>query len=88
VAHRDYILKEYERVVGAEVKHMDWFETLACLRRLRTVAILLSGGAEKLGMHPEAASIARQGMEAFKLAYAFLKDTTEIEVAEVERLFK
>jgi aminoglycoside phosphotransferase (APT) family kinase protein len=88
VAQRDWILREYERLAGAGVRHIEWFEILACLRRLRTVAILLSGGAAKLGMHPEAAAMARQLMEAFRLAYAFLQERTGARVAEVESLFE
>lgn len=86
VAQRDFILNEYERLAGAKVQNIGWFEILACLRRLRTVTILLSGGSEKLGMHPEAATLATQGMGAFKRAYAFLQHRTGVKVAEFESL--
>src|SRR6266571_7217187 len=87
VAWRDYILQEYERLVGAKVEQIEWFETFACLRRLRVVTVALSAGAEQLGLRPDAGARMQQQMGAMHQVYALLVERTGMRVAEVERLF-
>jgi aminoglycoside phosphotransferase (APT) family kinase protein len=86
VEWRDAILQEYERLVGAKVEQLEWFETFACLRRLRVVTVSLSEGAEKLGLRPDAVTRMQQQMGAIQQVYALLLERTGIRVAEVERL--
>jgi aminoglycoside phosphotransferase (APT) family kinase protein len=87
MAWRDHILQEYERLVGARVQQIEWFETCACVRRLRAVTVSLSEGAEKLGMRPDAGTMMQQQIGAIKQVYELLLERTGIRVAEVERLF-
>ena len=87
VAWRDYILQEYARLSGAGVEQIEWFETFACVRRLRVVTISLSEGPEKLGLRPDAVARMRQQMGAIQQVYVLLRQRTGIRVAEVERLF-
>jgi aminoglycoside phosphotransferase (APT) family kinase protein len=87
VAWRDAILQEYERLIGAKVEQIEWFETFACLRRLRVVAVSLSEGAEKLGLRPDAVTMMQQQMGAIQQVYTLLLERTGIRIAEVERLF-
>lgn len=87
VEWRDSILQEYEHLVGARVEQLEWFETFACLRRLRVVTVSLSEGAEKLGLRPDAVTMMQQQMGAIQQVYALLLERTGIRVAEVERLF-
>src|SRR5215813_11401432 len=86
VEWRHRILQEYERLVGAKVEQIEWFETFACMRRLRMVTVALSEGAEKLGMRPDAVAMMQQQMRAIQLVYELLRERTGIRVAEVERL--
>jgi aminoglycoside phosphotransferase (APT) family kinase protein len=87
VEWRDHILQEYERLVGAKVQQIEWFEAFACVRRLRAVTVSLSEGAEKLGMRPDAVTMMKQQLGAIKQVYELLLERTGIRVAEVERLF-
>ena len=87
VERRDYCLREYERLAGAKVQQIEWFETLACLWRLRTVTVSLSKGPEKLGWRPDAAGTIKQQMGAIKQVYDLLLQRTDTRVSEVERLF-
>ena len=87
VEWRNHILQEYERLVGAKVEQIEWFETFACVRRLRMVTVALSEGAEKLGMRPDAVAMMQQQMSAMQRVYELLRERTGIRVAEVEKLF-
>jgi aminoglycoside phosphotransferase (APT) family kinase protein len=48
---RDRILCEYERIIGDEVEEFEYFEVIACVKRLATVATVLAGDTEQSGMH-------------------------------------
>ena len=84
---RKYYLREYERLVGAKVQQIEWFETLACLWRLRTVLVSLSKGPDKLGWRPDAASAIRQHMGAIEQMYDVLMERTAVRVPAIESLF-
>lgn len=85
-AWRNYILEEYERLAGAKVKQIEYFEVCACGKRLFSVMISLSEGAEKLGMRPEAVTMMKQQMGAVKRVHDLLLERTGIRMVEVERL--
>jgi hypothetical protein len=59
----------------------------ACVKRLLSVVVSLSDGAEKLGMRPGAEAAMREQMGALHRVYDLLLERTGIRVAEVERLF-
>lgn len=83
---RERILREYERLAGAPVEQIEYFDVAACFKRLGSVAVSLSYGPEKLGMRPEAQARMRQDMGAFKRVYDLLLERTDIRVGQVERL--
>jgi len=85
-AWRERILREYERLSGAGVEQLEYFDVLACARRLFDVTTSLSLGAESLGMRPGAVERMRQQMDAFARVYELLLERTGIRVAEVERM--
>ena len=82
------ILHEYERLAGARVEQLAFFEVYACLKRLYSVVASLTYGPERLGMRPAAADIMRQQMGASKRVYELLLDRTGIEVPEVGEILK
>ena len=83
---REPILREYERLTGARVEQIAYFDAAACFKRLYSIALSISDGAEKLGMRPGAeAEMKRQG-GAIQRIYDLLLERTGIRVAEVERL--
>ena len=83
---RDVILKEYERLAGAQVEQTEYFDVFACAKRLFDVLVSLSEGPEKLGMRPEAAAQMRKQMGATRKVYDLLLERTGITLPEVEKL--
>lgn len=57
---RDRILAEYERLAGAPIQELAWFEAAACGKRLFSVVASLIAGPEALGMRPEAVEMMRK----------------------------
>jgi aminoglycoside phosphotransferase (APT) family kinase protein len=84
---RDSVLREYERLAGTQIQQLDWFETLACLWRLRDALVVLRGGADSIGMHGEATNMMQQQREPIRKTYELLLKNTGIRVAEIEQLF-
>ena len=78
------ILQEYERLAGAEVEQIEFFEVAACLKRLYSVAAALTYGPETIGMRPGAEAIMRQQIGASKQVYNLLVKRTGIRVPEIE----
>ncbi len=83
---RHRILQEYERLAGARVEQIAYFEVAACAKRLGSVVLSLSYGPEKLGMRPDAATMMQRQMGALKRVYDLLLERTGIRVAEVEEM--
>ncbi len=86
VKWRNRILHEYERLAGAGVEQIEFFEVFACTRRLFDLVVSLSEGAERLGMRPGAIAMMKRQMGAFHSVYSLLLERTGIRVAEVEQL--
>lgn len=84
---RSSILQEYERLSGAVVKHIEYFEVCACARRLFDIAVSLSAGAERRGMRREAVTMMRQQREAHQRVYDLLLKRTRIRLTAIEELF-
>jgi aminoglycoside phosphotransferase (APT) family kinase protein len=84
---RDHVLREYERLAGITIQQLGWFETLACLWRLRDALVVLRGGANSIRMHGEAANMMQQQREPIRKTYELLLKNTSIRAAEIEQLF-
>ena len=83
----DLMLQEYERLVGAAIEQLDYFQVFACLKRLYGVTASYSYGPENLGMRPDALATMGTLIDAFKKVYDLLLEKTGIRVTEVEKLF-
>jgi len=86
-AWRERVLREYERLAGNPVEQLGYFDVAACLKRLLSVVVSLSDGAEELGMRPGAEAVMKAQIGALHVVYDLLLERTGIWVAEVERLF-
>jgi len=84
---REPILREYERLAGGGVERLEFFDVAACFRRLFSIAVSLSAGAESLGMRPGAEHKMKQA-EPIRRIYDLLLERTGIRVPEVERLLQ
>ena len=85
-AWRDRILAEYERLAGAPIEELEWFEVAACGKRLFSVIVSLAAGPEALGMRPEAVELMRQQFGALRNVYQLFVARTGLRLREVERL--
>jgi aminoglycoside phosphotransferase (APT) family kinase protein len=82
---RQLLLGEYERLCGDPVEEIAFFEVAASLRRLASILISLSAGAQTLGM--------RAGAEAMMVdiphitsVYAIFCDRSGLRIPEIEEL--
>jgi len=83
---RERILVEYERLAGAEVQQVEFFEIFACARRLFDITVSLSEGAEKLGMRPEAVQTMKEQMGPLSRVYDLLMQHTGVRIGSIEQL--
>jgi len=83
---RDLILQEYERLAGAKVEQITYFDMAACAKRLFFVVVALADGPEVLGMRREAVTKMKGLMGAFRKVYDLLLERSGVRMAEVERL--
>jgi aminoglycoside phosphotransferase (APT) family kinase protein len=83
---REIFLEAYEKAAGANVQDIEYFEVLAATRRLFTLAISLSAGADSLGMRPEALEMMKESKEHFAEVYRRLREGTGIRLPEFEEI--
>jgi aminoglycoside phosphotransferase (APT) family kinase protein len=83
---RDMILSEYERIQGCKIEHIEYFDVLACLKRLFTISVSLTDGATKLGMRPGAEAMMRKNANHVRGVYQLLRRRTGISIPEIEQL--
>ena len=50
---REQVLETYEKFAGSKVENIEYFEVIAATRRIGSIYLSLTQGAEKLGMLPE-----------------------------------
>jgi hypothetical protein len=86
VEWRAPVLEAYERLAGAPVEGLAYFDVLACVKRLGSVIVSLLEGPEKIGMRPGAAAMMRQQMGPLGSVYDLLVERTGIRVPEIEDL--
>jgi len=77
---RDAILERYERVSRKETRDIEFFDVIACARRLLSVAASLSVGAEQLGMRSGAEEMMRESAGHFRKVYGLFRERTGIEL--------
>lgn len=83
---RDLVLEGYTQVLGHAVEALDCFEVFACMRRLYDLSATMVHGAEKQGLHPDAAADMRRQKPAYERVYELLLQRTGTRIAEVESL--
>jgi aminoglycoside phosphotransferase (APT) family kinase protein len=83
---RDLILTEYQRIAGITVAQLPYFDVASCVKRLGTVMISISAGADSMGMRSDAVAMMRRDFPALQKVYDLMIDHTGIRVPVVERL--
>lgn len=84
----DGFLRAYERISGKGLTDMDFFEVLACTRRLVSVALSVIHGPETLGMRKGAAASMKGQYGQLERAYRVVTDRTGRNLPEVERFLR
>lgn len=82
---RELVLDEYERIAGHHVEKIEFFDVVACVRRLASILISLSAGAETLGMR-EGAEAMMADVDHITNVYALLRERSGMRIAEIEEL--
>ena len=80
------MLEEYERLLGHSIEDLEFFEVIACCRRLFDIAASLRYGASTLGMRPEATTEMRGMAGHVRAVYALLQERTGCRLPEIEGL--
>ena len=91
---RDFFLRTYERLAGFKVEQIEFFEVLACFRRLFNTAVWFITDPEKSGTGPrsveglfaaEGFSGMKRHRDAIKKGYEMLVELTGIRVSGLGR---
>jgi aminoglycoside phosphotransferase (APT) family kinase protein len=85
---RETILEAYEEAAGTKARDIEYFEVLAAAKRLLTVAISFSVGAEKLGLRPEALEMMKGSKGHLTEVYRRLREGTGIRLPEFEAILE
>ncbi|MFX1283087.1 MAG: phosphotransferase family protein [Promethearchaeota archaeon] len=83
---RHNVLNIYQNLYGSKVPNIEYFEVLACLRRLFDLSVSLSSGAAEMGMRDETKEVMKQYIPAFKKVYKLLNSRTGLVIPEIEAL--
>ncbi len=85
---RGIVLDEYQRIAARRIEQMEYFDVMASLRRLFSISVSISDGADKLGMRPEAVAMMKRKVSHIKNVYSVLYDRTGVAIPEIESLIK
>lgn len=86
-AVRSRIVSTYEAISGRAVAGLSFFEVLACVKRLASVTISLSAGAQAVGMRAGAEESMRQHLPILRRVYERLQALTGLSIPEVDALY-
>ncbi len=85
---RKSLLDAYEQQLGENVPHIEIFEVDAILRRIGSIMLSLSNGADSMGMRPETAGVMQQQREPVRKLYQRLQQLTGLRVQAVDDLLE
>ena len=84
---RDMILGRYQAISGKHVPNMECFEAAAALRRLISVYLSVTRGAEQLGMRPDAVTMMQSDLPHLERVYRVFQDRTATNLPVIEDFF-
>ncbi|UCE09059.1 MAG: phosphotransferase family protein [Candidatus Thorarchaeota archaeon] len=83
---RDSVLGAYERVIGAQVDNIEYFEVIAAFRRLLDVSVSLSIDAGERGMKTGAVEMIMESFDHMANVEKLVEEYTGIEISVVNEL--
>jgi aminoglycoside phosphotransferase (APT) family kinase protein len=87
-AARQVLLNEYERLQDGRVEDLPLFEAIAATKRLASIYLSLTAGAESLGMRPGAEATMLENPHHLLAARAALDETAGLRIPEIESLLE
>ncbi len=88
IERRDDLLERYETALGRKLKHIEYFEVIACLRRLHDVYVSLNQGAGEYGLRPEAVEMMKSTIYHVTNVRNRLYDLTGIVLPEIDAMIE
>jgi len=85
---RTFILEEYQRLSGMRIENLAFFDVANAIKRIASVMISFSAGAEKMGMRPDAIANMRRDFPALRWVYNLMVERTGIGIPEVEQFLE
>lgn len=76
----------YERLANHPLEHLDFFEIIACFKRLFDIAVSLHSGAAILGMKPGAEEEMKQQVDRIQAVYTLLQQRIASPLPYIEQL--
>lgn len=88
VEQRDDLLSRYEKALGNPVKNIEYFEVIACLRRLHDIFVSINQGADSYGLRPEAVEMMRSSIQNVINVRDRLKVLTGLVIPRIDSMIK
>ena len=86
IERRNDLLARYEKALGRKVEHIEYFEVIACLRRLHDVYISLKQGSHEYGLRPEAVEMMKSTIYHVINVRNRLYDLTGIVLPDIDKM--
>ena len=86
IERRNDLLARYETALGRKVNHIEYFEVIACLRRLHDVYFSLKQGAHEYGLRPEAVEMMKSTIYHVINVRDRLNDLTGIVLPDIDKM--
>jgi len=83
---RDIVLKAYENIAGHKADGIEYYEVFALMRRMFSMYISMTVGADKLGMRAEAVEMMKSNGKHIEALCEFLREKTGITIPEMEKI--
>ncbi len=82
------LLREYERLAGHSIEHLEFFEVVACFKRLFEITVSLKSSPILLGIKPDAEEEMKQQLDRIQAVYAQLQQRIVHPLPEIENVIE
>ncbi|NMB46150.1 MAG: phosphotransferase [Firmicutes bacterium] len=82
----DMVLRQYETILGKAIPDMPYFLTVAALKRLLSIYLSVTVGAEQLGMREGAAAMMVKDLPHLQKVYEVFQDHAGVELPPIRSL--
>lgn len=86
IENRNDLLARYEKALGRNLEHIEYFEVIACLRRLHDVFVSINQGADAYGLRPEAVEMMKSTIQHVINVRSRLHDLTGLRIPAIDAM--